>query len=205
MEGWLQKGWLDYLAPQLYWPIDREGLEFAVLLDYWVAQNTAGRHIWPGLFTSQVTRGEPLGPRAWPAREVLDQVLLQRGRAGATGHIHFSLVALMQDRDGIGTLLQTGPYAQRALVPASPWLDDAPPAAPTQRAAGARVLIEPAPGPAVARWAIWRRAAGVWRFEVLGGGERSLDPAGADTLAVAAVGRAGITSAQRILKPGPNR
>ncbi len=204
VEGWLQKGWLDYLAPQLYWPINREGLEFAVLLDYWVAQNTAGRHIWPGLFTSQVTRGEPLGPRAWPAREVLDQVLLQRGRAGATGHIHFSLVALMQDRDGIATLLQAGPYAQPALVPASPWLNDAPPGAPTLRAVGARVLIEPAPGPAASRWAVWRRAAGVWRFEVLSGGERSLDLAGADTVAVAAVGRTGITSAQHILKPGPN-
>jgi uncharacterized lipoprotein YddW (UPF0748 family) len=69
VEGWLQKGWLDYLAPQLYWPIDREGQPFAPLLDTWLAENTARRHVWPGLFTSQVTRGEPLGPRAWPARE----------------------------------------------------------------------------------------------------------------------------------------
>jgi hypothetical protein len=51
-------------------------------------------------------------------------VLLQRTRPDATGHIHFSMAALMQDRDGIATLLQIGPYAQPALVPATPWLDD---------------------------------------------------------------------------------
>ena len=44
VERWLENGWLDYLAPQLYWPIDREGQAFPVLLDYWLAQNRAGRH-----------------------------------------------------------------------------------------------------------------------------------------------------------------
>ncbi|MBL8314882.1 MAG: family 10 glycosylhydrolase [Rubrivivax sp.] len=203
VEGWLHNGWLDYLAPQLYWPIAREGQPFPVLLDAWLAENPMRRHIWPGLFTSQVTRGEPLGPRAWPAREILDQVLLQRTRPEATGHIHFSMAALMQDRDGITTLLQMGPYAQPALVPATPWLDDQPPPAPMLRWAGARVLIEPAAGEAASRWAVWRRARGVgssWRFEVLGGSERSLDPQGAEVLAVAAVDRVGNVSAHHILK-----
>ena len=127
VEGWLHKGWLDYLAPQLYWPIARESQPFALLLDTWLAENPWRRHIWPGLFTSQITRGEPQGPRSWPAREILNQVLLQRTRPDATGHIHFSMAALMQDRDGIATLLQMGPYAQPALVPATPWLDDQPP------------------------------------------------------------------------------
>ena len=200
VEGWLHKGWLDYLAPQLYWPIARESQPFALLLDTWLAENPWRRHIWPGLFTSQITRGEPQGPRSWPAREILNQVLLQRTRPDATGHIHFSMAALMQDRDGIATLLQMGPYAQPALVPATPWLDDQPPPAPMLRAAGARVLIEPAPGEAASRWAVWRRVQGAWRFEVQGGSERSLDPQGADRLAVAAVDRVGNLSAHHILR-----
>ena len=202
VERWFDNGWLDYLAPQLYWQIDRAGLQFPVLLDYWLAENRARRHVWPGLFTSQVTRGEPLGPRAWPAREVLDQVLLQRTRGGSTGHIHFSMIALMQDRDGIATLLQMGPYAQPALVPATPWLATAAPPAPTLRSSGARVFIEPGAGEAAALWAVWRRAAGVWRFEVLAGHERSLAPQGADLLAVSAVGRTGNQSASHMLRLG---
>ena len=205
VERWLENGWLDYLAPQLYWQIDRPGLQFPVLLDYWLAENRARRHVWPGLFTSQVTRGEPLGPRAWPAREVLEQVLLQRTRSSggaATGHIHFSMAALMQDRDGIATLLQMGPYAQPALVPATPWLDATSPGAPTLRVAGTRVAIEPGAGKPVAHWAVWRRVAGAWHFAVLVGTERSLAIDGADLLSVSAVDRIGNESAAHTLRLG---
>ena len=207
VEGWLAKGWLDYLAPQLYWPIDREGQRFPLLLDAWVAENTLQRHLWPGLFTSRVTRGEALGPRAWAAREIIDQVQQQRQRGDkAAGHIHFSMAALMQDRDGITALLQAGPYAQPALVPATPWLDSQPPAVPTLRRTGARgtmgalVTIEPGAGEPAARWALWRRQAGVWRFAVLPAHQRQIDPAGADLLALSAVDRVGNPSAPHILK-----
>jgi uncharacterized lipoprotein YddW (UPF0748 family) len=204
VEKWFEAGWLDYLAPQLYWPIDRAGQEYPVLLDYWLGANRAQRHVWPGLFTSQVTRGEPLGPRAWPAQEVLDQVALQRTRAepsatrpaGAGGHIHFSMAALMQDRDGIASKLMAGAYAQPALVPATPWLDAAAVGAPGLAAApaapGARLSLRPAAGgEAARRWAVWRRSGGQWRFAVLAAHERSLEVAGADRVVVHGVDRLG--------------
>ena len=223
VERWLSAGWLDYLAPQLYWPINREGLQFSLLLDHWVAENSQGRHLWPGLFTSLVTKGEPAasaGPRVWPAREITEQIQLQRQRgARAGGHIHFSMVALMQDRDGVATQLQNGLYAQAALVPATPWLVDAAPgspgaslansapgtpAAPLLRRQGERVTIEAAPGPGPARWSVWLRTGGQWRFSVLPGAQRSLDlPAGTDRVAVSAINRVGAASAQHLLNVSP--
>ena len=201
VERWLANGWLDYLAPQLYWPLDRAGQRFDVLLDHWVAENTLRRHLWPGLFTSQVTQGQPLGPRAWPASEILEQVKQQRLRGDrADGHIHFSMVALMQDRDGVATKLQSGPYAQPALVPATPWLDDRPPPAPTLRAVAGRVTIEPGAGEAAARWAVWRRRGGQWRLAVLSGAQREFDGEGADRVAVSAVDRVGNQSAQHLIR-----
>ncbi len=209
VERWLSAGWLDYLAPQLYWQINREGLQFPVLLDHWVAENTAGRHLWPGLFTSLVTKGEPAasaGPRVWPAREITEQIQLQRQRgARAGGHIHFSMAALMQDRDGLATQLQNGLYAQAALVPATPWLDDAnaAPAAPLLRRQGDRITMEPAAGSNPARWSVWTRAGGTWRFMVLPGAQRSLAlPAGTDRVAVSAINRLGAASAQHHLNLG---
>jgi uncharacterized lipoprotein YddW (UPF0748 family) len=194
VERWLDRGWLDYLAPQLYWPINSVGQPFAPLLDYWLAENRAHRHVWPGLFTSQVTRGEPgvaLGPRVWPAREVLDQVALVRSRPGAGGHIHFSMVALMQDRDGIATQLQAGPYAQAALVPATPWLPGSALPAPLLTRRGAQLEIAPGPGPAPTLWALWQRVGGQWRFAVLPGEQRRFEPAAADLLTLSAVDRVG--------------
>ena len=201
VERWLTAGWLDYLAPQLYWPIDRVGQQFPVLLDHWIAENTAQRHVWPGLFTSQVTRGEAPGPRAWPAQEILDQVQQQRQRGDkAAGHIHFSLAALMQDRDGVATQLQAIAYAQPALVPATPWLDNAAPAAPTLRPVAGGVLIEPGAGEAATRWAVWRRIGGQWRFAVLPPQQRLIAVQGADLLAVSAVDRVSNLSPQHLLK-----
>ena len=41
------------------------------------------------------------------------------------------------------------------------------------------------------RWAVWRRNGTSWQFDVLPGADRSLDPAGADAVAVRAVDRIG--------------
>jgi len=232
VERWFHAGWLDYLAPQLYWPINRQGQQFPVLLDAWVAENQAGRHLWPGLFTSQVVNraaGQPLGPRAWPAQELLEQVGEVRARSpaapapgtaaaaqpginpgmdpgtnpgmnpGSTGHIHFSMVALMQDRDGLATALQAGPYAQAALVPASPWLDDQPPPAPVLRRLGPAVRIQPGVGEAAARWAVWRRVGGQWRFSVQPAAEVTVELQGADAVVVSAVDRLGNASTRSAL------
>ena len=217
-ERWLENGWLDYWAPQLYWPINREGQQFPVLLDYWAAHNPMQRHLWPGLFSSQVRAA--VNP--WPVREVLDQVAVLRSRqgpilrtdartdvrtdprtdaptsAGPTGHIHFSLVALQQDREGLARLLLAGAYAQPALVPATPWLAAPTVAAPLLQAAGARVRIEPAAGPPAWLWAVWRRVAGAWQFSVLAPQVRVLESA--EAVAVQAVDRLGRLSEQAIIR-----
>jgi uncharacterized lipoprotein YddW (UPF0748 family) len=207
VERWLEQGWLDYLAPQLYWPIDRAGQEFGPLLDYWIAQNRLQRQMWPGLYTSQV-------PTNWPAREIVDQVSLMRtrappppgaagapaadGAAGASGHIHFSLAALAQDRAGLATLLHMGPYAGPALVPAMPWLGGAPPLNPTLRRSGMGLRID---GPATAaRWAVWRRMGGNWRFDVQPAQDREIDTAGASAVAVSTVDRLGNLSEVQVLR-----
>ncbi len=199
-EKWLENGWLGYGAPQFYWPITRSGQQFPVLLDYWLAQNPLQRHVWPGLFTSRVgtasaaVQGVP--GNIWPAREIADQLAVLRGRPAAGGHIHFSLIALQQDRDGLATLLQQGAYANAALVPATPWLNAPAVGLPGLRRAKGRLRIEHAQAGAVpVRWAVWRRLGGAaaprWVFSALAPGERELDPEGADLVWVQGVNRVG--------------
>jgi uncharacterized lipoprotein YddW (UPF0748 family) len=110
VEWWLSEGWMDYLAPQLYWPIEQRAQAFEVLLDYWIAQNPRRIPIWPGLYTSRVGDGQGQG---WESREILRQIELTRTRAdaGATGHIHFSMKPLLEDRKGIRSELQMASYA----------------------------------------------------------------------------------------------
>jgi len=110
------------------------------------------------------------------------------------------MAALMQDRDGIATRLQQGPYATPALVPATPWLDDQPPPAPVLRQNGPRVEIQPGAGEAAARWAVWRRVDGAWRFAVLPAAQRSFTLDGADAVVVSAVDRVGNVGTRNFIR-----
>ncbi|MFN4977894.1 MAG: glycoside hydrolase family 10 protein, partial [Bacteroidota bacterium] len=46
---WLNKGWIDYFTPQLYWPTSKTEQSFPVLLSWWQEENTFQRHLWPGI------------------------------------------------------------------------------------------------------------------------------------------------------------
>lgn len=124
---WLNEGWLDYFTPQLYWPISRPDLSYPVMLRWWVSENTKGRNMWPGNFTSRVGG---TGADGWKSQEIIEQISATRMQTGATGNVHFSAKVFMQNRDSLVDRLLAGPYAGPAIVPASPWLDSVPPLAP---------------------------------------------------------------------------
>lgn len=111
---------MDYLAPQLYWPIERERQSYLRLLEWWLAQNRQRRHVWPGSAAFKVADGTP---RAVPAQEIAAQVKLSRQLNRQGGNIHFSFRVFRHNRGGLSDLLQREVYAVPALIPASPWLD----------------------------------------------------------------------------------
>ena len=195
---WQREGWLDYLAPQLYWAIDSRGQSFPALLDWWGEQNVAGRHLWPGLYDSR-TLPDVGGYRP---REIVDQVELVRADQEATGTVHFSIKALLPGPSDLGARLAAGPYARPALVPASPWLDDRPPPAPGLRVSGgvaswAEGDVEPA-----GRWVVRSRDdGGQWTWAIRPGTERSqaVRP-GVRAVAVSAVDRAGNEGPARVVE-----
>jgi uncharacterized lipoprotein YddW (UPF0748 family) len=167
-ELWLESGWLDYFSPQLYWSIAQTTQSYPVLLDYWIGQNRKGRHIWPGLYTSRIGAAA----KGFSPEEIVAQIGATHARPGASGHVHFSMAALMQNRKGITDQLKTAHYAGQALVPATPWLASGAPGAPTvsaKREAGA-VQLKLAPGKANTQYAIWTRygngSGTQWRFAV---------------------------------------
>jgi len=166
-ELWLEKGWLDYFTPQLYWPVRQSAQSYPVLLDYWIAQNPLGRHMWPGLFTSRI--GAPAPTVNYEPQEIVEQIALTRQRPQAGGHVHFSMVALSQNRKGISDQLRASTYQGQALVPATPWLKSEGPGTPLVAATRAKdgIALRLKAGRATARYAVWARHGGQWRFTVV--------------------------------------
>src|SRR5205085_1483833 len=75
---WLASGWVDYLAPQLYWPISAPEQSFSALLNWWRAQNAHQRYLWPGLDdTKTLTQGQQQSAR-WSSEEIINQIRLTR-------------------------------------------------------------------------------------------------------------------------------
>lgn len=228
---WLREGWVDYLAPQLYWPLDNYQQRFTRLDEWWRGENVMGRHLWPGLFTMRVaSRNDP-----WPASEIAREVdALRDARHGTTeslGHIHFRMRTLLSYVGGdslpFGAELRAAEYATPALPPSSPWLGATVPAEPLvvaqsdsvmeqgdgearPRPAG-DVLATVTPGDTVAvRWWVVQTlgADRQWRQRVVPASGKPLaimqgDAVGAQYIAVTPLSRTGMAGAAALYRvPG---
>ncbi len=168
---WLQQGWVDYLAPQLYWAIAAPQQSYLALLDWWLSQSTAGRHVWPGLATYRVADGTA---SAFTTAEIPNQISLTRSRAAGTGHVLYNTSTTLRKSNGAVAASLATLYATRALVPATLWLDSAPPPTPTVSVSGRVVQITPGVGETTRWWVVRSRAAGTWTTRVLFGDQRAL-------------------------------
>ncbi len=114
---WLQSGWCDYLAPQLYWPIKQDNLSYTALFDWWLKQNSAQRHIWPGMASQKVLVDRQ-------PHEILREISVTRERAGSMppGHIHWNVSALTKNQGTLADLMKQRVYQQFALPPGASWL-----------------------------------------------------------------------------------
>ena len=179
VELWLRNGWLDYLAPQLYWPIDQAPQAFEVLLDYWRRENTQARHLWPGLFTSRIDGSA----KSWPPDEILNQIALTRAKEGTRGQLHFSMISLSENRRGIGDQLKAGPYRTATLVPATPWLDRSQAPAPQlelqgldeARSGKVKLKLSSNDGKPPVQYALWVRYGSEWKFMVMPGSRTEME------------------------------
>ncbi len=115
---WLRKGWVDYLAPQLYWAIDNPGQRFPDLLRWWSRQNYENRFLWPGLYTSNLGNYPEYG---WHSSEIINQILITREISDISGHIHFSMRAFMNNSGDISQRLIHSLYSEPALIPLPEW------------------------------------------------------------------------------------
>lgn len=171
---WLNKGWVDYFSPQLYWPINRMSQSFPVLLGWWSGENKMHRHLWPGISLGRDTSARNVN-------ETLSQLMISRGMLPESkGIIHWSISSLTQNPNMINAIVK-GPYAKQALVPASPWLDKKRPGVPaidtTLSADKIKLQWTHSNYNEVFHWVVYYQYqnSDTWRYEILNRKDRSFD------------------------------
>ena len=115
--GWVQKGWLDYIAPQIYWNIGLAVADYAVLAPWWAgAVRGTGVELWIGQAVYKV--GDPGQPAAWqdPA-ELSKHLTMDAGLPEISGEILYSATEVAADTIGGVSAMVADHWQQPALAP----------------------------------------------------------------------------------------
>lgn len=124
---WEEKGWIDYLLPQLYWELDHKAASSRILADWWDENSGHNRHLYIGQDVERcISKGE-LG----------EKVEISRSRQNVAGNCWWPGYSVTRNSGGVADSLANNLQKDIALVPPSSWLSSTPPAAP------AKVSVEP--------------------------------------------------------------
>lgn len=134
---WIQKGYIDYITPQIYWNIGFTPAAYDVLLDWWVKETeNKPIHLYIGQAAYKINNNSV---PAWSdPEEYPRQITLNHQFSQIKGSMHFSLKNINNNPLGIKDRLQKYIYKYPALIPPMPWLDQDPPKQPTLKGAIAR-------------------------------------------------------------------
>jgi len=203
---WMNEGWVDYVAPQLYWPTTRTAQAFGKLVTWWAGLAQNGRSVIIG---HDLTR---IGTPEWPLSEISQQVKLSRDERpkGVRGNLFFTAKALATDQLGVRTELASTYWSVNAATPLLATAGNATLATPVVTAAGNTVqLAAPAPAPAPApavrlrAWAIHRRIGIRWKLAELVMAKPGIPTATLSLppgdYAISAIDRRGVESAGALL------
>jgi uncharacterized lipoprotein YddW (UPF0748 family) len=200
---WLNRGWIDYFVPQLYWPISRIRMSFPVLLGWWASENIKHRHLWPGI---SISGGK--NPADVPL-ETVNQIMISRGMVPrAPGTILFSAKALLSPNNSLSKALTDGPFTRQALIPAYPWLSTKSPKAPELKLdTGSGVLNlswKPAKKEKPFLYVLYMKRDTVWNYKVISGMDSSasekVDSMNISAVAISSIDRFGNESRKKFLE-----
>lgn len=119
---WEEKGWIDYLLPQLYWELDHKSASSRVLTDWWNDNSGRNRHLYIGQDVE----------RCMAKNELAEKIEISRSKANVAGNCWWPGYSLTRNSHGVTDSLAYNHQKNIALVPASSWILSETPQAPAE-------------------------------------------------------------------------
>jgi uncharacterized lipoprotein YddW (UPF0748 family) len=185
---WLQEGWIDYLAPQLYWRTDQTQQSYETLLKWWTQVNTKQRHIYAGNNIGQ------LDGKVWKNSEIEKQIVISRnlGNNFSLGNIFFSMKSLAENRQGIGEQFKQVYYPRPSIVPTMSWRNQTPPPPPENITfQDGKLNWQRGDNRSVRSWTLYRQTGDSWTIQRILSAGTTFATVQPGTYAVCAVDRLG--------------
>lgn len=109
---WLQKGWIDYVAPQLYWEFGHKIAPYEVLIDWW-SKHTYGRNCYIGLGIYRANSNA-----AWKdVKQIPRMIDAIRSTPNIQGMIFFSSKTFEKNPNGWNDTLRLNYFKEPAKTP----------------------------------------------------------------------------------------
>lgn len=123
---WAEKGWIDYLIPQLYWELEHAKASYLVLVDWWGKAVDPKCQLYIGQDVEKTMKLPDLAPSKLP-NQLSHKVGLTRQASSIQGNCWWPAYSLTADSKGSATELKAGLQSTPALVPSYASLSDKAP------------------------------------------------------------------------------
>lgn len=104
---WVEKGWIDYNLPQLYWEIGHERADYTTLLHWWNANN----------FEQPLYIGQDL-QRSMDKNELDVKIRQSREMSFVQGNSYWYGYQILENAYGVADILKADAHKAKALIPA---------------------------------------------------------------------------------------
>lgn len=99
---WVQKGYIDYICPQIYWKIGYSLADYAKVLDWW-ANTVKGTGV--KLYIAHAVYRMAASSSGWPADEIMNQLALAGKYSEYAGSSFYGYAQVAANTDGIADRL----------------------------------------------------------------------------------------------------
>lgn len=124
---WAERGWVDYLMPQLYWEIGHKVAPYEVLVEWW-NNNSNGRYMFIGQSISNtMTHGDIDGTNE--QTQLRRKIEMARNGQNIDGNCWWPAYDITKNLNGVADSLMIDYQATVALMPTYPWISATKPEA----------------------------------------------------------------------------
>lgn len=121
---WINKGWIDYSAPQLYWEIGHKAADYETLINWW-ARNAYRRPLFIGESVVRTTRTNDL---MHPEKDQMQRKFeLERYFPTVNGACLWPGIAVIENVGNYAQRLKTNYYKYPAIPPVFTFMDNEKP------------------------------------------------------------------------------
>ncbi len=124
---WIEKGWVDYCIPQVYWEIGHSAADYEELVKWW-ARYAAGRPLYIG---QDVNRTVNAVDATLPGgNQQITKYNMQRAQRNIQGSCFWDAASAANNVKGYRDVLENGIFRYPALLPRYTFIDNKAPAKP---------------------------------------------------------------------------